>query len=70
MFRLLERMGFGDGFFSLDKSIVYEPARASAVNGDIQPALHSTRGVKQGDPLSALHFILTIETLGNLLRSH
>nr|CCA27975.1 pollike protein putative [Albugo laibachii Nc14] len=28
------------------------------------------RGVKQGDPLSALLFLMTIEALGNLLRQH
>ncbi|KAF1315563.1 putative Pollike protein, partial [Globisporangium splendens] len=70
MFRLLERMGIGDGFTRWVKLLYTDPQAHLLINGDIQPALHPTRGVKQGDPLSALLFILTIEPLGNMLRSH
>ncbi|KAF1326586.1 putative Pollike protein, partial [Globisporangium splendens] len=70
MFRLLERMGIGDGFTRWVKLLYTDPQAHMLINGDIQPALHPTRGVKQGDPLSALLFILTIEPLGNMLRSH
>ncbi|KAF1331469.1 putative Pollike protein, partial [Globisporangium splendens] len=70
MFRLLERMGFGSEFTQWIKLLYTEPQAHLLINQNIQPALHPTRGVKQGDPLSALLFILTIEPLGNLLRSH
>lgn len=70
MFRLLERMGFGSAFAQWIKLLYTDPQAHLLINQNIQPALHPTRGVKQGDPLSALLFILTIEPLGNLLRSH
>jgi hypothetical protein len=70
MFRLLERMGFGAEFVQWIKLLYTDPQAHLVINQNIQPALHPTRGVKQGDPLSALLFILTIEPLGNLLRSH
>ncbi|POM79902.1 Polyprotein of L1-like non-LTR Retrotransposon Zorro 3, partial [Phytophthora palmivora] len=70
MFRLLERMGIGDGFTRWVKLLYTDPQAHLLINGIIQPALYPTRGVKQGDPLSPLLFILTIEPLGNMLRSH
>ena len=70
MFRLLERMGFGAEFVQWIKLLYTDPQAHLVINQNIQPALNPTRGVKQGDPLSALLFVLTIEPLGNLLRSH
>ncbi|KAG2811023.1 hypothetical protein PC118_g23582 [Phytophthora cactorum] len=70
MFRVLERMGFGTEFVQWIKLLYTDPQAHLVINQNIQPALHPTRGVKQGDPLSALLFVLTIEPLGNLLRSH
>ena len=40
------------------------------INGHLSPKIIPTRGVKQGDPHSSLLFLMTIEPLGNLLRSH
>ena len=40
------------------------------INGNITPSITPQRGVKQGDPLSALLFLMTIEPLGNFLRQH
>lgn len=37
---------------------------------NITPSLTARRRVKEGDPLSALPFLMTIELLGNLLRQH
>ena len=70
MFRVLDRMGFGDRFAQWIRLLYTDPQAHLLINQNIQPALFPTRGVKQGDPLSALLFILTIEPLGNLLRSH
>jgi hypothetical protein len=70
MFRLLEQMGFGTAFVRWIKLLYTNPQAHLLINQNSLPALHPTRGVKQGDPLSALLFVLTIEPLGNLLRSH
>uniref|UniRef100_A0AAV1VNP9 Reverse transcriptase domain-containing protein n=1 Tax=Peronospora matthiolae TaxID=2874970 RepID=A0AAV1VNP9_9STRA len=70
MFRLLERMGLGAEFLQWIHLLYHKPQAHLVINQNIQPALFPTRGVKQGDPLSALLFVLTIEPLGNLLRSH
>ena len=70
MFRLLDRMGFGSTFSQWVRLLYTDPRAHLIINQSIQPALFPTRGVKQGDPLSALLFILTIEPLGNSLRSH
>ena len=70
MFRLLERMGFDTAFLQWIQLLYTDPQAHLVINQTIQPALHPTRGVKQGDPLSALLFVLTIEPLGNMLRSH
>uniref|UniRef100_A0AAV1UCY8 Reverse transcriptase domain-containing protein n=1 Tax=Peronospora matthiolae TaxID=2874970 RepID=A0AAV1UCY8_9STRA len=70
MFRLLERMGFGTTFTRWIRLLYTDPRAHLMINQNIQPALFPTRGVKQGDPLSFLLFILTIEPLGNLLRKH
>lgn len=70
MFRLLEKMGFDKQFTQWIRLLYTNPQAHLVINQNIQPALYPTRGVKQGDPLSALLFILTIEPLGNMLRSH
>lgn len=70
LFRLLARMGFGPNFIGWVRLLYTKPQAHLLLNGNIQPALYPTRGVKQGDPLSALLFVLTLEPLTNLLRAH
>ncbi|KAF1327226.1 putative Pollike protein, partial [Globisporangium splendens] len=70
MFRVLEKMGCGSAFIQWVRLLYTRPQAHLLINQNIQPALHPTRGVKQGDPLSALLFLLAIEPLGNMLRSH
>ncbi|KAF1318181.1 putative Pollike protein, partial [Globisporangium splendens] len=70
MFRVLEKIGCGSAFIQWVRLLYTRPQAHLLINQNIQPALHPTRGVKQGDPLSALLFLLAIEPLGNMLRSH
>ncbi|OWZ11565.1 Pol Polyprotein [Phytophthora megakarya] len=69
LFQVLERAGFGEVFCSWVR-LLYSGVQATlSLNGTLQEALFPTRGVKQGDPLSSLLFVLSIEPLGNLLRA-
>lgn len=70
MFQVLDRMGCGGAFSDWVKLLYTGPQAHLLINGHIQPAIYPTRGVKQGDPLSALLFLIFIEPLGNLLRQH
>uniref|UniRef100_A0AAV1UA90 Reverse transcriptase domain-containing protein n=1 Tax=Peronospora matthiolae TaxID=2874970 RepID=A0AAV1UA90_9STRA len=70
MLRLLERLGFGSTFTRWIQLLYTDPRAHLMINQNIQPALFPTRGLKQGDLLSSLLFILTIEPLSNLLQKH
>ena len=48
----------------------HSPIVHLTINGELSRAIHPTRGVKQGDPLSALLFVLSVEPLSQLLRDH
>ena len=49
---------------------LYECARTTVIiNGEISPSFLVTRGVRQGDPLSCILFILAIEPLSCMLRN-
>lgn len=70
LFNVLRRMGFGESFIKWIELLYKNPMAQILLNGTLQAPLYPTRGVKQGDPLSALLFVLTLEPLGNLLRRH
>ena len=70
MFRVLEKMGVGKSFIDWVRLLYTDTNAQLMINGNITPSITPQRGVKQGDPLSALLFLMTIESLGNLLRQH
>ena len=69
MFACLHKANFGPIFISWIQLLYTHPLVIILHNGHQSRPVYPTRGVKQGCPLSALLFVLTIEPLGTLLRS-
>ena len=70
MFGCLDKANFGPIFISWIKLLYHNPMLIIMHNGHQSRPVYPTRGVKQGCPLSALLFVMTIEPLSTLLRSH
>ena len=70
MFRVLEKMAVGKSYIDWVRLLNNNTTAQLMINGNIKLSITPQREVKQGDPLSALLFLMTIEPLGNLLRQH
>jgi hypothetical protein len=70
LFDTLETLNFGPRFIQWVQLLYRSPVVHLLVNGDLGPPIFPSRGVKQGDPMSCILFILTVEPLSQLLRDH
>lgn len=70
LFSVLEKYGVGVGFINWIRLLYKDTKARLIIAGSLQPPLAPRRGVKQGDPLSALLFVLTLEPLGYLIRGN
>lgn len=68
MFKTLDKFKFGDSFKKWVKILYTDPTCKVKNNGYISSAIKMTRGVRQGCPLSALLFILSVEVLAESVR--
>ena len=68
LFYLWERMGFGDRWRRWLKTCVSTVCFSVLINGSSVGFFGSSRGLRQGDPLSLLHFLLIMEVLSRILK--
>ena len=68
LFYLMERMGFGARWSRWIKAFISTVKFSILVNGSPTGFLGSSHGIRQGDPLSPLLFLLVMEVLSRLLK--
>ncbi|OQR88043.1 hypothetical protein ACHHYP_07670 [Achlya hypogyna] len=68
LFRVLETFGIGSKFIARVRLLYNKSIAKLVVNGELTSNIYPNRGVKQGDPLSSLLFVLAIEPLAAHLR--
>ncbi len=70
MISVLERFNFGNNFINWIKILYKKPTLSIKNNGWISKDIQLSRGVRQGCPLSALIFVLTVEIMAIKLRDN
>ena len=68
MLKTMEHYGFGNNFLRWMKILYKKPKGAILVDGYLSSLTDITMGIKQGDALSALLYIVQSEPLGDKIR--
>ena len=70
LIKTLKHLNFGDYFISWIEIILKDITSRVKINGFLTEEIEVTRGVRQGDPLSALLYVTMEEVRGNQIRSN
>ena len=70
MFEVLERMNFGETFVNYVKLMYSNVTAKIEINGELTEEVETTRGMRQGCPLSPLLFICVLELMAIEIRSN
>ena len=70
LFKTMEAFGIGNGFIHWVRQIYANATTKIKINGHLSDKIPLNRGVRQGNPLSALLYVLVIELLALQLRSN
>ena len=69
LYKVLRSFGFSSNFVNLIQACTYKPWIAPLINGKPIIFFQSTRGLRQGCPLSLFLYILMVESLSRKLSS-
>ena len=67
---VLTKFGFGNNFFSWIETLISKQESCVINSVNFSQYFHFERGTRQGDPILAYIFILTIEALSFLVRNN
>ena len=70
LIKVLQRMNFGEKTVNWIETIYRDPRSALYINGHIAEMFSTSRGVRQGCPLSAILYVLLAEVLGQVIRKN
>ncbi len=70
MYKILEKFNFGNNFIKWVKILYNQPIISIKNNGWLSGDIPLSRGVRQGCPLSALLFVLSVEVMATSIRKN
>ena len=65
----MRKMGFNERWINLTMTCVKIVTYSILVNREPRGLIHPSRGIRQGDPLSLFHFLLSTEGLNGLIKN-
>ena len=70
LIKTLEHLNFGNSFVTWIKILMKNVTSQVKINGFLTEPFSMTRGIKQGDHLCALLYVIIVQILGNQIRSN
>ncbi len=68
LWSVLKHMGVGTGFIKMLKTLYMRPSACVVTGNECSPPFEISRSSRQGDPISAMLFILSLEPLAQAIR--